>query len=216
LTHDNPLHVDLLTQCWCCQALQPFKFTSATDQVVCSFCVRHLGADRAEKRDQDHLRMWVETLVDARESHRIAVDTLTATLAERDAALAGLTARVEELTNVVAGEFDRASTGPVRDLLENEVVKRADRRAVLEQRRNDRSMAAIWRLDRLHRQGEQDPLNCVCGRSLARCAEWQAIEPVRQALRDWETKNIRLLRDGQRHALPEDHPEVPQARPPGR
>lgn len=211
MTHDNPLHVDLLTQCWCCQALQPFKFTSATDQVVCSFCVRHLGADRAEKRDKDHLRMWVETLVDERESNRSTVEKLTATLAERDAALAALTARVDELTNVVAGEFDRAPSGQVRSLLENEVVKRADKRAALEQRRNDRMMAAIWRVDRLHREGERDPLTCVCGTPLVRCAEWRAVEPVRQALRDWETKNVQLLRDGQRHALPDDHPDVVQA-----
>ncbi|SDL03072.1 hypothetical protein SAMN05216282_12328 [Cryobacterium psychrotolerans] len=213
MTHDNPLHVDLLTQCWCCQALQPFKFTSATDQVVCSFCVRHLGADRAEKRDRDHLRMWVEILVDERESNRNTVEKLTATLAERDAALAGLTTRVDELTNVVAGEFDRAPTAQVRSLLENEVVKRADKRAALEQRRNDRLMAAIWRVDRLHREGERDPHTCVCGTSLARCAEWQAVEPVRQALRDWEAKNLQLLRDGQRHALPDDHPDVVRAAP---
>ena len=213
MTHDNPLHVDLLTQCWCCRSLQPFKFTSATDQVVCSFCVRHLGADRAEKRDQDHLRMWVEILVDERESHRTAVENLTGALAERDAALAGLTARVDELTNVIAGEFDRAPSGQVRSLLENEVVKRADKRAALEQRRNDRLMVALWRVDRLHRQAETDPLTCVCGQSLARCADWRAIEPVRQALRDWEAKNIQLLRAGRHHALPDDHPDVVQAAP---
>jgi hypothetical protein len=139
------------------------------------------------------------------------VEKLTATLAERDAALAALTARVDELTNVVAGEFDRVPTGPVRSLLENEVVKRADKRAALEQRRNDRLMAAIWRVDRLHREGERDPLTCVCGTSLARCAEWQAVEPVRQALRDWEAKNLQLLQAGQRHALPDDHPDVVEA-----
>lgn len=208
MAHDNPLHVDLLTQCWCCQALQPFKFTSPTDQVVCSFCVRHLGSDRAEKRDQDHLKMWVETLIDEREANRSAVEKLNAVLAQNDQELADLRAQVAELTNIVAGEFDRTPSGSVRSLLENDIVKRAEKKSALEQRRNDRAMVALWRVNLLHREGELDALTCVCGASVARCDAWKAIEPVRQSLYDWETKNLNLLRQGLRHALPDDHPEV--------
>lgn len=208
MAHDNPLHVDLLTQCWCCQALQPFKFTSPTDQVVCSFCVRHLGSDRAEKRDQDHLKMWVETLVDERDANRSAVEKLNAVLAQNDQELADLRAQVADLTNIVAGEFDRTPSGSVRSLLENDIVKRAEKKSALEQRRNDRAMVAIWRVNLLHREGEREALTCVCGASVARCDAWKAIEPVRQSLYDWETKNLGLLRQGLRHALPDDHPDV--------
>jgi len=208
VAHDNPLHVDLLTQCWCCQALQPFKFTSPTDQVVCSFCVRHLGSDRAEKRDQDHVRMWVQTLVDERASNRSAVEQLNATLAENDTTLAELRTQVAELTSIVGGEFDRTPSGPVRSLLENDIVKRAEKKSALEQRRTDRVMVAIWRVNLLHRDSDGDALTCVCGASVARCDAWKAIEPVRRSLSDWETKNITLARQGQRHALPDDHPEV--------
>lgn len=208
MAHDNPLHVDLLTQCWCCQALQPFKFTSATDQVVCSFCVRHLGPDRAEKRDQDHVKMWVETLVDEREANRNAVEKLNAVLAGNDTELAGLRAQVAALTSIVAGEFDRAPSGPVRRLLENDIVRRAEKKSVLEQRRRDRAMVAIWRVNLLHREGERDALTCVCGASVARCDVWKAIEPMRRPMYDWEAKNVGFLRGGQRHALPDDHPAV--------
>lgn len=208
MAHDNPLHVDLLTQCWCCQALQPFKFTSPTDQVVCSFCVRHLGPQRAERRDQDHLKMWVQILVDEREANRNAVEKLTDALAANDTELSDLRAQVADLTSIVAGEFDRAPSGAVRSLLENDIVKRAEKKSALEQRRNDRAMAAIWRVNRLHRDDERDALTCVCGASVARCEVWKAIEPVRQLLRDWEAKNVGLLRAGQRHALPDDHPDV--------
>jgi hypothetical protein len=200
--------VDLLTQCWCCQALQPFKFTSPTDQVVCSFCVRHLGPDRAEKRDQDHVKMWVETLVDEREANRNAARKLNAVLAGNDTELADLRAQVADLTSIVAGEFDRTPSGAVRSLLENDIVKRAEKKSALEQRRNDRAMVAIWRVNLLHREGERDALTCVCGASVARCDVWKAIEPMRRPMYDWETKNLSLLREGQRHALPDDHPAV--------
>jgi len=212
VTHDNPLHVDILTQCWCCQALQPFKFTSPTDQVVCSFCVRHLGPDRAQTRDKDHIKMWVEILLGEREANRGAVEKLTATLADNDKALTEYRVQVDDLTSIVAGEFGRTTSGPVRSLLENDIVKRAEKKSALEQRRNDRSMVAIWRVNLLHREGDGGALTCICGVSLARCEVWKAIEPVRQPMFDWETKNIALLRQGQRHALPDDHPEVVAAR----
>jgi hypothetical protein len=211
VTHQNPLHVDLLTQCWCCQALQPFRFTSPTDQVVCSFCVRHLGAEKAEGRDRDHVRMWVERFAEQQESSRSAATALKATLAEKDAALAALAAQVDDLTNIVAGEFDRTRLGGVRSLLEGEIVTRAERKAELANRRTDWAMAALWRVERLHREDQARPLNCVCGKSLVACAEWKAIEPVRQSMRDWESRNVRLLAEGKRHGLPDDHPEVLKA-----
>jgi len=208
VTHQNPLHVDLLAQCWCCQALQPFRFTSPTDQVVCSFCVRHLGAEKAESRDIDHVRMWVDIFARQQEANRAAVAALESTIAEKDAALAALTAQVAEFTQIVAGEFDRTRLGGVRSLLESEIVTRAVRKAELAHRRNDWSMAVLWRIDRLHREDPARPLSCACGKSLAACAEWKALEPVRKSLHEWESKNLVLLRDGKRHGLPDDHPEV--------
>lgn len=208
MTHSYPLHVELLAPCWCCRARQPFHFTSPTDQVVCSYCVRHLGSEKAELRDQQHVGMWVELFHQAEESQEQFASESRKTIADHEATIAALTAQVDELTGVVAGTFERTQTGAVRGLIESEVVKRAERNTELANRRSDWLMAAIWRVDALHREDDTRPQHCVCGKSIMKCAEWKAIEPVRQKMRDWETKNVRLRREGKRHGLPDDHPEA--------
>jgi hypothetical protein len=72
-------------------------------------------------------------------------------------------------------------------------------------------MSVIWRLDVLHRDGNTAE-RCSCGRPTAECAEWKAIEPQRRLLGEWEAKNVALLGQGARHALPDDHPAVPSTR----
>lgn len=208
LTHPYELHVDLLAPCFCCQARQPFKFTSASDQVVCSFCVRHLGTEKAERRDADHLRMWTELFNDEQDMHRAYVETTKATMAERDARIVELTTTIEQLAALVAGQFDATPNAGVRGLLENDLIKRAERKTELGSRQIDWAMAVIWRIGTLHRDDDGHPGHCVCGRPLAVCAEGRAIDPVRTAMNAWETKNVQLLRDGKRHGLPADHPAV--------
>jgi hypothetical protein len=44
------------------------------------------------------------------------------------------------------------------------------------------------------------------------CPEWKAIEPQRRLVREWEARNLALLAQGTRHALPDDHPAVLSAR----
>jgi len=208
LAHSYELYVDLLAPCFCCQARQPFHFTSASDQVVCSFCVRHLGADKAERRDTDHLRLWTELFNDEQEMHRSYVAATKATIAERDATIAELSSRIEQLGALVAGQFDATPSAGVRDLLENDLIKRAERKTQLASRQIDWAMAVIWRIGVLHHDDVSKPQQCTCGRALADCAEGRAIDPVRAAMSDWEKKNVQLLRDGKRNGLPADHPAV--------
>ncbi|MCU1444513.1 hypothetical protein [Cryobacterium sp.] len=208
MAHSYPLYVNVLAQCFCCRSLQPFHFTSATDQVVCGHCLRHLGAEKAEQRDADHVQLWLGQFAELQESLRDVTATTTATISERDDEIAALAAQVAELTGIVAGRFDRGPDAALRGLLETEVLKRAERKAELGQRRTDAAMAVLWQIDRLHRVSPADPQHCGCGKSAAKCAEARALNPLRQALGDWETKNRKLHAAGQRHALPAGHPDL--------
>jgi len=208
VAHSYPLYVNVLAQCFCCQSLQPFHFSSATDQVVCGHCLRHLGPEKAEQRDADHIKLWLGQFAALQETLQELTATTTATIAERDAEIAALTGQVADLTGIVAGRFDRGPDAGLRGLLETEVLKRAERKAELGQRRTDAAMAALWEINRLHQITPADPQRCGCGRSAAACPETRVLGSVRQALGDWEAKNRKLLAAGQRHALPAGHPDL--------
>lgn len=208
MAHSYPLYVNVLAQCFCCRSLQPFHFGSATDQVVCTHCVRHLGAEKAEQRDTEHVQLWLGQFAALQDQLRDLEATTTATTADRDARIDALQAQVTELTGIVAGRFDRGPDADLRGLLETEVLKRAERKAELGQRRTDAAMAVLWEIDRLHRLNPADPGHCGCGKSAAKCPEARALGAVRQALGDWESKNQKLHAAGQRHALPAGHPDL--------
>jgi hypothetical protein len=208
VAHSYPLYVNVLAQCFCCQSLQPFHFTSATDQVVCGHCLRHLGAEKAEQRDTDHIALWLGQFAAQQQALHELEATSTATLAERDAEIAALAAQVADLTGIVAGRFDRGPDAALRGLLETEVLKRAERKAELGQRRTDAAMAVLWQIDRRHAANPADPQRCGCGTSIVACPETRALGAVRQALGDWEAKNLKLHAAGQRHALPAGHPAL--------
>jgi hypothetical protein len=197
--HAYELHVEVQARCLCCLAERSFRFSSPSDQVVCGRCVNHLGTDKSERRDREHVTMWAQLDADQQVNHQAEVERLTARLADEAAVVARLRSESAGLTAVVAGEF---AAGGVRDLLENDVVRWADRATELANRRNDRTMAALWRLERLHHENKANTGVCACGKPVTTCAEFAAIEPERQAVRDWERKNQALAAEGKRHALP--------------
>lgn len=211
MPHPYPLHVAIDAECYCCRLVQPFRFSSSTDQVVCAFCSRHVGGEKAQKRDADHVAMWSERYGEAIEAHRLFVAEATAERLSAARALAQLRARVVELTASVADAFEGADLGDARGLVETEVTRRAERRTELAQRLTDRVMAALWRVERLHRDADAAGNSCTCGRPTATCAEWKAVEPQRSTLRDWENRNLGMLKGGDRHALPPEHPDVQAA-----
>jgi hypothetical protein len=208
MPHSYPLHTDVMAQCFCCRSLQPFRFTSPSDQVVCAFCQKHLGAEKAERRDLDHIKMWSELFDDEQETHREYVAGADATEDADAATIARLRTQVEELTRLATGAFDASEAGQGRELLETAVITRAERNTELANRKNDRLMAALWNLDQLHHDDPTRSTHCSCGKTLASCAESKILEPERRALRDWERKNIALAVEGKRNALPHDHPSA--------
>ncbi len=207
MTHSHPLHVDLEAQCLCCRSMQPFRFASPTDQVVCTFCAKHLGSDKSERRDRDHLELWLDLHAELQDAHARAVSEARATSARTEATISELRTEVAQLTEAIADEFENAPAG-IRDALGSEVLTRSERRTELLYRRLDRLMAAIWRIDALHHDADSPGL-CSCGTAVASCPEGRAIDGERQELRAWEAKNLQLLRDGARHALPSEHPANP-------
>jgi hypothetical protein len=208
MPHSYPLHTDVMAQCFCCRSLQPFRFTSQSDQVVCPFCQNHLGTAKSERRDLDHIKMWAELFDDEQETHREYVAGADATADADAATIARLRTQVEELTRLATGVFDAAAAGEGQQILEAAVVTRAERNTELANRKNDRLMAVLWNLDRLHHDDPARGGHCICGKSLATCAEGKILEPERRALREWEQKNLALAVEGKRHALPQDHPAV--------
>lgn len=205
MTHSYPLYQAIRAQCFCCQALQSFTFTSATDQVVCSLCLHHLGDGKAERRDAEHVQLWLAQYADLQEVHRRGVEKATLDAAEAAATILTLTGQLDELRGLVAGRFDRTVSGDIRGLLESDLVRRAERRGMLALRQLDWAMAVLWRLGMLHHDDLAHPGSCACGRAVTACAEGRALDPQRQAVRDWEKKNLALLAAGKRHGLPDDH-----------
>ncbi|TFD47741.1 hypothetical protein E3T55_14345 [Cryobacterium frigoriphilum] len=208
MTHNYPLHQDIQAQCLCCLSAQPFTFTSPNDQVVCPQCVRHIGSEKSERRDREHVTAWAARFAEEQQSNTDFAAASVAVIGGKDVEIAGLAEQVAQLGKVVTGNFDHTAVGGVRELLENDLIKRAERRAQLAAKQVDWAMAVIWRLNALHRVDPGHPQLCTCGKSSVRCAELSALEPLRQALADWESKNLRLARSGQRHGLPAEHPEL--------
>jgi len=208
VTHSYPLHQKIQAQCLCCLSAQPFTFTSPADQVVCPQCVHHTGSEKSERRDRDHVMAWFSRFVDEQQANSDFAAASVAVIGGKDAEIAGLREQVAQLSKVVTGNFDHTAVGGVRALLENDLIKRAERKAELAGKRVDWAMAVLWRLRALHRVDPSHPQLCVCATSSVHCAELQTLEPLRQALEEWESKNLRLWRDGQRHGLPAEHPEL--------
>ncbi|MBK4346943.1 hypothetical protein [Lacisediminihabitans changchengi] len=202
MAHPYPLHVAVDVECYCCRLIQPFTFSSPNDQLVCAQCSRHYGDGKAEKRDLDHLAMWSARYSELAQRYRDLAETTDAERMSAAATETELRARVAELTTAIANDFAATDLGGSRALVENEVVTRAERRAELANRLNDRIMAVLWQLDRLHHS--TDKATCSCGKRLVDCGESMAIEPQRQAIRDWERRNLALRASGKRDALPDD------------
>lgn len=206
MPHDHPLHVDVQVQCHCCRTPQPFRFGSATDHVVCAFCRNHLGPAKAERRDREHVSLWAEVFADELAAHAADTAKAAADAASAAAEITRLEAGVAALTTGVFAEFDATASGGMRADLEGELVKRAERRTELADRRTDRLMVALWRLRLLHHDDEKRPGHCVCGTRTGLCAEGVILEGERRAIEEWEARNAALARAGQRNALPPDHP----------
>ncbi|GAA1829642.1 hypothetical protein [Agromyces salentinus] len=206
MPHEYPLHVDVEARCPCCGSLQPFRFASSSDQVVCAHCRSHGGAEKAERRDREHIALWRGILERHAADARAAEAAAAVASEEAAAALARMTAERDQLAG---GVLDGSEAGAaVRAELEGDLVRRAERATALTARRVDKAMVALWRLQAFHHPDARKPGTCSCGRSLAACGESRVLEAQRQDMLDWERRQLALLRAGERHGLPDEHPEV--------
>jgi hypothetical protein len=206
MPHDYALHTELEVSCLCCGSLQPFTFTSASDQLVCAHCRNHLGDEKAVRRDRDHIALWSAIWKQERDAHVDDLRQAATDAAAADTTRSGLEAKVAELSATVIGQFDAAPASGVREELQSDLVRRAERATELANRRNDRMMAVLWRLGRLHHAAAAG--RCACGKPITECPEYRVLSAEEQALREWEAKNVALLEEGSRHALPAEHPAV--------
>lgn len=211
MPHDYPLHTELEARCLCCGSLQPFTFTSASDHVVCAHCRSHLGPEKAERRDLAHIALWsaiseAQALAASETSEQASTDAAAAA-----ATIAALEAKVAELSATVIGQFDASPASGVREELQSDLVRRAERATELVSRRHDRTMAVLWRLGQLHHAGAGGSATCSCGKPITACPELRVLNSEQQALREWETKNVTLAQAGSRHGLPAEHPAVTDA-----
>jgi hypothetical protein len=210
MPHAYPLHVDVTAPCLCCRAPRVFRFASVSDQVVCASCVNHLDPSKAERRDSEHVDMWAALYSREQEAHAGDVVRLESSVAAGEGEVARLAEQVAQLTAVAVGEYAGTEAGGVRALIENDVVRRAERNTELANRKIDRLMAALWRIDAQHHPHGGHPELCACGTPEGRCPEALALEPERRALREWERRNLALAGQGLRHGLPAEHPDIAQ------
>jgi hypothetical protein len=207
MPHPHPLHADVDVPCLCCGSVQRFRFASSSDQVVCGHCRSHLGAERAEQRDREHIALWRDILADHDRDARAAADSAGLAAAESAERVARLTAERDQLR---AGALDGATEAgaALQGQLRDDRVRRAERATELTARRVDTAMVALWRLQAFHHPDPRKPGSCTCGRSLPTCGESRILEGVRQEMLDWERRSVELMRAGKRHGLPPEHPDV--------
>ncbi|MGI9822304.1 hypothetical protein [Agromyces sp. Marseille-Q5079] len=207
MPHEYRLHVDVDARCLCCGSLQRFRFASPSDQVVCEHCRTHGGDEKAVRRDREHIALW-RGILDRHEADARAEEAAAALAADEAAAvIARLTAERDQLRAGVIAADSEVGAG-LRDSLQGELVRRAERATALTARRVDKAMVALWRLQAFHHPDARKPGTCSCGRSLTACGESRVLEAQRQDMLDWERRQLVLLKAGERHGLPPEHPEV--------
>jgi hypothetical protein len=188
VAHQYALHTAVTAPCLCCRAPRVFTFTSASDQVVCATCTHHLGAAKSERRDTEHVAMWAELYARETSSHDSDVAAAVTSEAADAAIIAALTEQTVSLTAVVADRFEERAVG-VRELIENDVVRRAERNTELANRRTGRVMAVLAAIDELHHDDPSRADRCSCGKPVVGCPEYRAVEPERKAIREWAAKH---------------------------
>jgi len=206
-----PLHQNVVLPCGCCGIPHGFLFTSQSDQVVCPACRNH--AQDPEKRSVLHRERWMGYQAKRDEEHEEHLIRLRQELRARDAAIAELRQRVADLQAVVLGEYENAPLGDLQTFLQSEVVAGAESKMRAAYQSRGRAMAALWAIDRMHRDGKR-PNFCECGVAVDKCSARKALpESIVNDLDRWERRELELLKRGVRHQLPEDHPEVVKRRP---
>lgn len=145
-----------------------------------------------------------------RDSHAAAMERVDVRRARAEADLDAAKAQVEQLVATIAAEYQQRPLGDIQGLVENQVVRDAERAQHGAQRQRDRVMGAIFRIDELHHEVLE---NCKCGRRITACPDFAAISVIREDYHKWERRQIELMEAGKQHGLPLDHPRGHEVKP---
>jgi hypothetical protein len=175
-------------------------------QQVCDLCKAHHGRD-LQRVIALHRLWWHQYTTQAVANHRDRVRGLRSQVEQLSSDLADREWKLTELTDVVERDYESAPLGPLQSWLSTEIVKAAEARTATAYRSRDRHMATLWRLDNRHRDGKQAG-TCACGQPAAKCRDRELLDASRDDLYRWENRELERLKDGKRHGLPDEHPEV--------
>lgn len=155
------------------------------ENTVCRACIEH--APFSMQKVTEHLDMWEGYFGATQQKHEAVAEGLRRQLADRDRQLA------ERPEQVVEKYLNQAEV----DAAENE-AQRAFR-----SRQNAWQVLCMIRL----RHVELDNGQCRCGRAVAKCEDGLLVRDY-PGLRQWERKQVQLLREHRPHALPAGHPAL--------
>lgn len=177
--------------CACCQ--RPWSdcgvdMSRADDrprQRRCPECHGH--AEDTPEAGQAHIRMW-KTLARSRKQDHEKVEEQ-------------LSERITELEQ----ELRDRPTRPVHHWVDRNELEEAHEKAERAYRSRESAWRALCEIRLLHREGEAG--HCRCGERLDRCKIAQIVDRY-PGLEKWETGQVRRLRAGESHELPDGHPAV--------
>ena len=181
--------------CACCGLPKEIYLDSPSAQQVCGDCKRHGPA--SEKVVPLHRDWWIAAagqLVGAREK-------ACSELKETSTRLAGSAA-------TVMSDYHSAPLGALQQWVQSAAVADVEERSDQAYRSRDRVMAALWRVDALHRDDVRRRGHCSCGKRQYQCPEREALTPAIRILDTWEKKQLDRCFAGKTHGLPKTHPKV--------
>ncbi len=215
MAHQHALHRPLRVECLCCRLEQRFTFTARSDQVVCASCIKHVGgtANVALLRDRQHLEMWRAERSLVVDDYSLHVVGLEQTLHERDGAITALNERVSDLEGALQAGLAARPVESIAIWLEGTKIAEAEERLDRSRKFIARLFGVLWNVDGAHNRDEPHDDRCSCGLPEGKCPTLAALDPIRNALYKWEAEQVQRIRNGERHNLPDEHPEVLQHEP---
>ena len=210
--------------CNCCGISYRFTFTSKSDHVLCQECRLHQRRTQEviERRNIEHIKSWQQAMSQLAATHRGALDTERTTIAKlkediaiRDEKIEELRTSVKALTEETQRVLTESLKGQAREpgervlsLLANTVAEQANVEKQTAFRIRDYAMARLWVVDEIHHADDEKNGHCTCGEDLAKCAVYEALAPIRNALYKWEIHQVERLEKNLSHGLPAEHAEV--------
>ena len=161
------------------------RFSPQSRQLTCPPCHGH--GPNAIESDRVHKELWRLLGEKQAREHRAEVDQLREQIAQLEQKLADRP--VKEVQRFMDADELR------------EYKDEADRAF----RSRENAWQALCEIRLIHREGE--PGRCRCGTQLHRCPIAEIVDRY-PGLAKWEEEQIRRLRSGNRHMLPDRHPAV--------